>query len=285
MRSVYWHTDFQSQYFIAQRLLAIFFVAIALVFCTQNTTIAMESCSAITPTPSTKFVIDRFIVAGLADAEQTKAEAFAYGAASTFASNLSTLLSVARVVNIANCYPRSPNIDASDFASDKVKDMDSRHVLFEVWGHLAAHQKKEKLTAAEGVLVYFMIPIPDSPWPLPARIGRDYQYQGDSLKTLFEKIFLRGNHLEVLAAVAYGVAESRNHRYDAAQSAFCRALVVVQQNSKDVVWSDLNLDARQLATAIENLAENNLTKARSDLTYRGPFKNAIPATDGTACSH
>lgn len=109
---------------------------------------------------------------------------------------------------VINCNHRSPNPDATDFRPDIVNELRDRHVLFETWGNLATPLMNEQ-TSAEGNVIYFVIPKPDSPWPVPAHLTWGYQNQNVLLRGLYNRIFTRGHHFEVLAAVAYGIEESQ----------------------------------------------------------------------------
>jgi hypothetical protein len=278
MHSIDWRLKRQRRSF--KGMLIVVAAAIVLTFYV-NATIAMESCSGIAATPTKKLVISRFAATGLTDSEQNKGESYPFFAADRLKANLFEALKVE--FDVINCNHRSPNPDFTDFRPDIVNELRDRHVLFETWGNLAT-SLMNKQTAAEGNVIYFVIPAPDSSWPVPAGLRWGYRNQNVLLYDLYNRIFTRGHHFEVLAAVAYGIEESRNHEYDKAQAALCKAKAMVLQNVENSVWGDLSLNTQKLTDAIEILAKQNVKNAQADSAYRTALTlPAIQATAGNIC--
>jgi hypothetical protein len=114
------------------------------------------------------------------------------------------------------------------------------------------------------------------PWPQTARLTRTVSAQAVPLKDLFTAMFTQGRHFEVFAAVAFGMTETRNSRFDSAQKALCQASLTLEQSRGDPIWSELKLDPKILGAAIDALLQSNIAAAKKDPNYRGSLTS--PAT-------
>jgi hypothetical protein len=228
----------------------------------------MSSCINIDRSLPAKLVISRLIASGIPDT-RTASDA-AYQSASSVASNLNSFLS-REVVRVVTCRERWPEIDGTDFQSDVVKDLNSRHVLFEVWGNLVVSQSGPSAgTMAEGLVSYFMIPIPQSvvSWPDLQLHQHDYRGRKTRLRDLFTSVFTQGRQFEVLASIAIAIRARHNENYDGAHSAFCHARFTLEQARRNGTWN-FGVDARGLASDIDKLVKENLLAALSNNSYGG----------------
>ncbi|SEC69163.1 hypothetical protein SAMN05519104_1882 [Rhizobiales bacterium GAS188] len=269
MRLPSWPRDRRCRWLLAANIVA------ASLAPASGPALAQGSCPGISPSTEPKFVISRLVAAGLKDADQIKAANYAYQAALHLAVTLSAAWNVP--IDVVQCGQRAPNVDGSDFAPDVVRELNGRNVLFEMWGNLSTSQAGGKATA-EGLVVTFVFPMLKSgpPWPQTARLTRAFKAKAVPMKDMFTSMFTQGRHFEVFAAVAFGMTESRNNRFDSAQKALCQASLALQQSRGDPIWSDLGLDTKTLGPAIDALLQNNIDAAKKDTSYRGSLTS--PAT-------
>jgi hypothetical protein len=272
MRSIYLNTNDQDTQRCCVSRFRLFLAGVmALVLLGPDGASAeMSSCGGIDSSPQQKLVIDRLIADGILDTASVSA---AYQAASIVVSNMKNYLRGANIRPI-DCSGRWPRMDASDFGSDVVKALESRQVLFEVWGNLAVRRRgPTAISMAQGWVFYFMIPIPHSTnWQASQLHQHDYASRETSLRELFSKIFTHGRQFEVLASIAFAVRASRNENYDGAHAAFCHARLTLAQAIRKGTWKDSAIDAKSLASGIDALVTENLVAARRNEGYAGFLK-------------
>lgn len=223
----------------------------------------MSSCNGIDTSPQTKLIISRLIASGIRDIEA--ANGAAYQSASRVAANLASKLSQDDF-HVVFCVERSPNIDGSDFRPEVVKELDNRHVLFEVWGDLIAIQRgTADVTKVQGQVSYYMIPAPKNIAVWHQLHQQDFNFRSGQIPVwdLFTKVFNQGRQFEILASVAFAIQASYNRNYIGAQSAFCHARLALEQERRKGTWKDLAIDAGMLASGIDNLVKENDVAART----------------------
>jgi hypothetical protein len=167
-----------------------------------------------------------------------------------------------------------PNIDGSDFGPELVRELDTRHVLFEVWGNLIISRRGSgNVTKAQGIIDYLMIPIPkpkdSTSWRTPQLHQVDFRSDEVPLSDLFTKVFKQGDEFEILASSAFAIQARYNGNYAGAHLAFCHAKLTLEQQSRRGAWKDTAIDARMLASGIEHLVQENDAAAVNSHTNNG----------------
>jgi hypothetical protein len=283
MHSINWYVESLFQRFKFGRVLVTFSPPIAFLLMATSTMAASEGCKGVYDSLQENLLISRLIAAGLRDAEQTSATNYAYLAADSLSYELTADLKVRRF-HVVNC-DRLLNIDGSDFDEGMLSQYRQKHVLFEVWGSLVTTKRNTETVAADGFVSYYLIPKPDSDWRVPAQLMWVYRDQNVKLDKLYNRIFRQGRLFEILAAIAHGIEQSHNHKYDDAQAAFCKAKVLVNQNLTSSIWRDLHIETQVVTAGIEGLARHNRLNAKVDDTYVGALRNLpeIQTPEGNIC--
>ena len=158
------------------------------------------------------------------------------------------------------CLDKPLKVDERDPSS--VDDLNGRHVLIDVWGTLVAKQKNSNFSAV-GTITYFMIPIPTSypKWSRYVEIDWGYQKTSPSMEKAITGIFSEADQLEILAAVAIGVAQNANNNYPAAEHEFRHAICLLSGvKAGGSAWGAIGLDQKDLLGAVEQLEQENFSK-------------------------
>jgi hypothetical protein len=213
-------------------------------------------------------VVSRLVAAGVNPDQVRDA---AYFAADAAAEELAGKLRLTAKPTIILCPDRAPNIDGSDFAPDIVDELGNRNVLFEIWGNLQLHDDAG-LIACSGTVSYLVVPVREHGGSVAQEglLRQSYYHDAKGLPALFGDLFTAGRHFEVFAAVALGVNDMMNSRFDQAQAALCHAHVELERSRAAHTWTGSESDADRLLGTIGALVEENRNRATS-AGYRGPL--------------
>jgi hypothetical protein len=136
---------------------------------------------------------------------------------------------------------------------------------------VASQRRSGNLTKAQGLVAYYMIPIPVGSvvWPAPRLYHDDYKSGEISVPDLFTNVFMQGRRFEILASVAFAIQARYNRDYNGAHSAFCHAKVTLERELHKGTWTDPAIDAGKLANGIDALLNENDSAARNSRDYVG----------------
>jgi hypothetical protein len=213
-------------------------------------------------------VVSRLVAVG-AGADQVRDAA--YFAADAAAEELAGKLRLTAKPTVVLCPNRAPNVDGSDFAPEIVGELSNCNVLFEIWGNLQTRDDAG-LIACSGTVSYLVVPVREHGGTVAqdGLLRQSYQHDAKGLPALFGDMFTAGRHFEVFAAVALGVHDMTNARFDQAQAALCHAHVELQRSRAAHTWTASSAAADHLLGTIGALVDENRNRARS-AGYRGPL--------------